>query len=187
MNIYAEKPNHWDTKTELERKAIAAKANATRKRNKALRELEEQRKRDSRDKLLIEINALRLERDELLITNELTALAARLTNRALLTEKEIVDGSKPWTNTVGVYFLIKDSRIVYVGQSKLTVFGRIGHHQNDKDFDSVAWIQCEPEILDALESLYIHVFKPKLNGNRNNGRKAAPLALNDLLRQGVAA
>jgi hypothetical protein len=59
------------------------------------------------------------------------------------------------------------------------VYARISQH-HDKLFDSFAFIPCEKNLLDSLESLYIHVLRPSLNGNMHGG-KQAPLSLNKLI------
>ncbi len=78
--------------------------------------------------------------------------------------------------------LVKGDRVVYVGQS-INVFARIsGHHI--KDFESFAFIPCNQTILDRLESLYIHILRPPLNGKIDGGeRMLAPLNLLDAIGQ----
>jgi len=66
-----------------------------------------------------------------------------------------------------------------VGQS-INIFSRIAQHSNEKDFDSIAYITCKKDMLDKLESLYIHAISPKLNG-RNSGIPIAPIRLDKLL------
>ena len=106
--------------------------------------------------------------------------AQRLTNKTLLRESEIVAAAAKWHNCTGVYFLIKNGRIVYVGQS-FSVFARVNQHKTDrKDFDSMAYVPCDAKDLDILESLYIHMFQPDLNGrvnDKNKSRPQAPLTL----------
>ncbi len=168
------------TKTVEQRKAIAAKGVETRRKNKALREVQEQLKRDKRDHLLVEIEALTKERNDLLLHEHFGELISTIGNKSLLRESEIVQQSSKWGGVSGVYFLIKQDRIVYVGQS-VNVFARIGTHQTDKDFDSIAWLPCDKGVLDKLESIYIHTLQPPLNGRLNNGYINAPLALDTLL------
>lgn len=68
------------------------------------------------------------------------------------------------TPHAGVYFLIQNQEIVYVGQSK-NCLSRIQSHINDdnKIFDSYTMIWTLLENLDFVESWYIHQFKPKYN------------------------
>jgi len=62
----------------------------------------------------------------------------------------------------GVYFLIKDEEIVYVGQS-VNIFSRIGAHETLKDFDTFTYIECDKSELNIIEAKYIVKFKPKYN------------------------
>jgi cell division protein FtsB len=61
----------------------------------------------------------------------------------------------------GIYFLIKEGEIVYVGQSK-NVFGRMNGHA-DKDFDYISFLPCRADELDLMEARYIVKYKPILN------------------------
>jgi hypothetical protein len=112
----------------------------------------------------------------------LNEASQRLTGATLLRESEIVAASSPLVARVGVYFLVEDARVVYVGQS-VDVFKRIAEHGRSKMFSSVAFVECRRDQLDALESLYIHLLRPKLNGNRRGGEpnSAAPMNLAALL------
>ena len=87
----------------------------------------------------------------------------------------------PWENFSGVYFLLDGDEIVYVGQA-VNIYSRIAQH-TDKQFDRYAFVLCDVDMLDNLESLYIHVLRPKLNGNQTNGAKIAPLSLEKLIGQ----
>jgi hypothetical protein len=69
----------------------------------------------------------------------------------------------------GVYFLLKDQEIVYVGQS-VHIPSRLDYHLRDNDsitrsefFDSYHYIECEPEHLDMLEAFFIRKFNPLFN------------------------
>lgn len=83
------------------------------------------------------------------------------------------------TPNCGVYFLIRDSDIVYVGQSK-NCPSRIETHIRDKGkvFDSYTFVTTARENLDFLESWYIHTFNPEYNKN-------APLAWLELVNIGT--
>lgn len=77
--------------------------------------------------------------------------------------EEVLEAAIPYRKGVGIYFLIKDKEVIYVGQS-LDVFHRMSRHRRDnREFDSFAYIECEPERLDELESAYITAFVPFLN------------------------
>jgi len=69
---------------------------------------------------------------------------------------------------IGIYFLIKDGIIVYVGQSK-KVFSRIEAHREDpkKDFDAACYFECKENELDIFERVLIQAFWPKYNTTYN--------------------
>lgn len=70
----------------------------------------------------------------------------------------------------GVYFLIKNNEIVYVGQST-DIFSRISVHRKTKDFDSYNYIlfpEVSDEKLNNLEAEYIGKFTPKYNRQISN-------------------
>lgn len=55
-----------------------------------------------------------------------------------------------------------------------------------KRFDGFAYVPCDPENLNVLESLYIHALRPILNGKSAGGRvgMCAPMRLDQLLLNG---
>ena len=67
----------------------------------------------------------------------------------------------------GLYFLINDDEIVYVGKSEYDVFTRIEYHKrnSDKEFNSFYYKRVENRKvnLDTLETKYIAKFTPKYN------------------------
>ena len=63
--------------------------------------------------------------------------------------------------TTFIYFLLKDSEVVYVGQTRKGLQRTFLH--TDKDFDEVKVIKCKTEELDILESYYISKYIPKYN------------------------
>jgi len=171
--------NWMQSRTPEERKAITAKSVATRQKNIQERKAIELLDLDKRNILKQEIKALedrlsKLKRLELVNTTAMT-----LTNKALLNEQEIVKAANTWSMAIGIYFLIDGNRVVYVGQS-VNVYSRISSHQ-DKVFESFAFIPCKKEMLDKLESLYIHILRPTLNGNHVHGAKHAPISFNKLM------
>lgn len=171
-------------KTPDERKAIAAKGRETAKRN---REEKAKKRADAEAKVLglkNEIETLKKERDAIAREIKASDISASLTGYSLLSEENIVSKAKPLDSYCGVYFLVKKNKVVYVGQS-VNVFSRVAKHAMEKDFDAMAWIPCKKTMLDKLESLYIHVLQPTLNGNGGlGGTKTAPLKLKDLLTVG---
>lgn len=77
--------------------------------------------------------------------------------------EEVLDAALPYGKGSGIYFLIKDKEVIYVGQST-DVFHRMARHRRDnREFDSFAYIQCEKDQLDDLEAKYIAAFVPPLN------------------------
>jgi hypothetical protein len=171
--------NWMQSRTPEERKAIAAKAVATRQKN--IRERNERAiaDMDARDSLKCEIKELEAKLDSMKKLELVNKTALTLTGKKLLRESEIVSAANTWELATGVYFLIDGDRVVYVGQS-VNVYARIASHHN-KGFDRFAFIPCEREMLNTLESLYIHVLRPPLNGDMHGG-KQAPLSLNKLMR-----
>ncbi len=112
---------------------------------------------------------------------EMQRLSMNLTDRILLSEKEIVECSAQAPHLVGVYFLVKGERVVYVGQST-NILTRIATHQQAKDFDRFAFVPCAREDLDVLESLYIHGLRPAMNGRYpHDDSHQAPLSLTKLV------
>ncbi len=138
--------------------------------------------------ITLSIDELKKERDFLLqqvstIKHELalSEISKKLTSKTLVSESDIVQACNPLPMVAGIYFLVDNGNVVYVGQS-VNIFSRVSQHYNDKkQFTSFAYIVCEKNILDKMESLYIHLLKPKLNGLLNNGIVCAPLSLDFLL------
>jgi len=160
------------------RAAAVLKGIETRRRNKARRELEEKEKADECDYYAQKLKALKAEIAHLQEFKEFSKISQSLGCKAFYSEEQIVQNSLAWERHVGVYFLISEKKVVYVGQS-VQVPSRVQAH-NDKKFDSVAVIRCNEDQLDRLESLYIHFLKPALNGSYN-GAMAAPIPLDRLL------
>lgn len=80
--------------------------------------------------------------------------------------EEILESSAPITDPTplcGVYFLIKDTEIVYVGRSLNVTQRVIAHKSGDKDFDRYSYVTYEESELKEKESEYIAYLKPKYN------------------------
>lgn len=172
-------------KTPEERKAIAAKSVATRRANIAKAKAEDEAYHKHAQELRFGITELegklsRL-REEVQREVKFGEAVKKLTTGVLLRESEIVEHAVPIDTAVGIYFLIAEKKVVYVGQST-NVFSRIYTHLQTKQFDSYVYIPCEKEMLDKVESLYIHFLSPPLNGSLQNGNKIAPLQLNTLFK-----
>jgi hypothetical protein len=82
---------------------------------------------------------------------------------------QIISSSIPTRMASGVYFLIRGTEVIYVGQS-VDVLHRIARHRREKRFfDAFAYIECQVHELDELERLYIKALVPEENwsfGNR---------------------
>ncbi len=65
----------------------------------------------------------------------------------------------------GVYFLWRSKALIYVGKSTNVVCRLLGHHKGG--FDSYTVIECPEDELTDLETAYILLFKPPLNGKPN--------------------
>ncbi len=109
--------------------------------------------------------------------------AEALTGARMLTAEEIVSAATTdlLARRCGVYFLVSGSRIIYVGQS-VNVPSRVMEHRGSKRFDAAAYIQCPPELLDIMESIYIHAIRPSMNARHGSGEHVAPISFNYLLR-----
>lgn len=62
----------------------------------------------------------------------------------------------------GVYFLCRNRKVVYVGQS-MAVSGRVGAHMKDKLFDYAYCLRVPPSDLDYVEGEMIRALKPEYN------------------------
>lgn len=69
----------------------------------------------------------------------------------------------------GVYFLVDQGEVVYVGQS-MQPMARIAMH-GDKQFDRVYLKPIPSRSLDAVEGALIRLLKPKLNGWTRSGQR----------------
>ena len=114
--------------------------------------------------------------------SELKNAYSKLTGKTLHTEDEIIAASVVAPKLCGVYFLIHQNKIVYVGQS-VNVWSRIGAHAAEgKTFSSASFVVCDKKHLDVVEALYIHTLRPRLNGNVSpSGVKAAQIGFKPLL------
>lgn len=173
--------NHMMLRTPEQRRESARKAHATRRANKAKLEAKKEYALVYTDELRAKIVSMETRIAELGRNEMMNIVSATLTDKVLLTADEIVKAALPWERAVGVYFLVQDKEVVYVGQS-VNVYSRISHHR-DKKFDKYAFVPCAAHMLDKLESLYIHVLRPKLNGDLTAEEKSAPIRLNELLKE----
>ena len=84
----------------------------------------------------------------------------------LLEEDLLIKRSMPVEKSSGVYFLIKDKEIAYIGSSR-NLFHRIGGYlgglKKEKNFDRFYFIEAEKSEIEILEAKYILKFLPKQN------------------------
>jgi|OM-RGC.v1.015793613 predicted DNA-binding transcriptional regulator AlpA len=131
----------------------------------------------------IDINRYIKERER--FCNRVMTSAHACLGGELMGERKIVEKATSVGLSSGVYFLIKDDEVVYVGQSR-KLLSRLGSHVRDNlgKFDSYCYIKCDEGKLDALESLYIHLIRPKMNYSdefEENSPMRAPLSEGRLL------
>lgn len=93
---------------------------------------------------------------------------------------EILKGkTKNTQNLSGVYFLIYEKEIVYVGSSQ-TAISRIDHHRKGNKilFDYHYILPCSKKNLASLENYYIFKFCPKYNKRISNKTEKYKLLYN---------
>lgn len=175
--------------TPEQRRAVCAKGQSTRRANRAKREAEAQAAKQAaleratglQDKIqALESQLIELERA--LRDAEVAMVGSKIMGKRLLQCNEIALTAVPWNRATGIYFLLDGNEVIYVGQS-VHVWSRIASHGANKQFDRIAFVPCEADELDKLESFYIHALQPKANGRWNNGELAAPFTLAELLGQ----
>lgn len=159
--------------TELEKSSYEELSERNKSLKRSIESLKQQRK-----KLLSEVN---------LLTGNLSDIAPVLnqTRFSLVPKEALIEKSKNYGDACGVYFLIKDNEIVYIGQS-INIASRVTQHR-DKAFDSVSYVACHRNELDILESLYILAYQPELNGSIGVGphgktRTATPVTLSKIVQ-----
>lgn len=89
--------------------------------------------------------------------------------RALNVEN-IIASAIPAKRQSGIYFLILNGAIAYIGQAA-DVWLRITQHMASRRFDAFSWAPCPVSELDRMEAYCIEKFKPLHNaGIRPNFR-----------------
>ncbi|MFM0044140.1 GIY-YIG nuclease family protein [Paraburkholderia sediminicola] len=84
-----------------------------------------------------------------------------------LTPEEVIGRSIQVKGVHGVYFLIDDGEIVYIGKST-NFASRLGVHSLEKKFTRVYFMAIDDASqLDELERFYIKKFDPRLNKTKN--------------------
>lgn len=84
---------------------------------------------------------------------------------------EILDLAQPVAQLCGIYFLIRDDQVIYIGKSK-DVYSRIAEHRTrGREFTKFSVVPCDLAHLAGIEAAYIKLFKPI--GNRTHtGKKS---------------
>jgi len=84
---------------------------------------------------------------------------------------DVVRNALPYEIESGIYFLILNDEVIYVGQS-VNVLDRIGKHRREgRFFDSFNYLPCPKELMNELEESYILAFMPKMNSSFTPRRK----------------
>lgn len=69
---------------------------------------------------------------------------------------------KKLTKTTGIYYLFKNNKVVYIGQSEFCE-RRVYAHCKDKNFGSYFIYSVDKNILSDIEAKEILLYKPKYN------------------------
>lgn len=89
--------------------------------------------------------------------------AAEVIAAGLIMQRGEILGLPKFRPACGIYFLINEDEIVYVGKS-VDLHRRVAeHYAHWKQFDCYTYIACLPEQLDQLERHYIRDLRPSLN------------------------
>lgn len=172
--------NYMNSLTPEQRQAVIAKRVATRQANIAKRKAQREEALAYAHGLGQQIELMQERLAGLQAQVAMQELSNKITGKVLLQREQVVKAAQPWHTASGVYFLVDGDEIVYVGQS-VNIYARIPQHHS-KQFDRYLYIPCEPKLLNALESLYIHCFQPKLNFT-SEGVLCYPLTLTKLLNE----
>lgn len=91
--------------------------------------------------------------------NEKNLSVSRMVN---INELDVLTDAIASPKCAGIYFLIKESKIVYIGQS-INLLSRLGSHTKRIDFDKYTFVKCAKEHLNDVESALISRFNPEHN------------------------
>lgn len=79
-------------------------------------------------------------------------------------------------NVPGIYFVMEDGHVIYIGLSKKSILRRWWTHEKLKDLRArkgeikIAWLECRAiELLPLMESTFIGYFNPELNQTVGEG------------------
>lgn len=62
----------------------------------------------------------------------------------------------------GVYFLIRNHKVIYVGKT-IHIDARVARHAQYRQFDSWTWLPCAVEDLEKVERAYLNALLPEGN------------------------
>lgn len=76
---------------------------------------------------------------------------------------------------IGIYFLWRKDKIVYIGQST-NIHARIAQHRKEgrKTFDKITYVECAKEELGETERRFIKKHKPFYNVSQNEETQLKP-------------
>lgn len=88
---------------------------------------------------------------------------ASIWSRDMLTAAKILKLGQPLPQRkCGIYFLIRDGVVDYVGLS-IDVVQRVRYHASRRPFDCWAWVECAEDELESTERTYIDALQPAGN------------------------
>lgn len=88
----------------------------------------------------------------------------------LLTEELIASLAVPWARkNCGIYFLLREGRVIYVGRSR-NVYFRVLKHKH-RQFQAWHWLPCAESDLERLERAYLDLLLPALNRDDRTKRQ----------------
>ncbi len=97
--------------------------------------------------------------------NNRTDMTHDVTQSALLTEADILArAAPPQPRKCGIYFLINEGKLMYIGQS-INIDARLPGHDWRK-YDAWTWVSCDRRELHKLERRYIDQFLPPWNEDK---------------------
>jgi hypothetical protein len=105
-------------------------------------------------------------------------------SRFQFTDQQILDAAIPqflgnrcsierwcqYPQVCGIYFLVANKEIIYVGQSNCIPRRIFQHRDNLVGFDSLAWFEVPELFLNSIETYYITRIRPLLNGCAHRSR-----------------
>lgn len=82
-----------------------------------------------------------------------------------------------------IYFLLRNDRVVYVGQSKRGIIRPLSYWE--KDFDTVKVLYCTEKDLNALEDKYIAKYQPEYNKTISTATHYSMMRARNLIREQI--